>query len=122
MAIALESTLKQKPALIHARRGLFDLDLKSVWQHRELLYFLIWRDVILRFKQTILGVGWVILQPTITMVVFTLVFGNLAKVPSDGIPYPVFAFSALLPWAYFSQALARTSGSVVNNSNLVTKI
>jgi lipopolysaccharide transport system permease protein len=78
--------------------------------------------VIIRFKQTVIGGAWVILQPVITMVIFTLIFGNLAKIPSDGIPYPVFAFTALLPWSYFSQALARSSGSVVGSSNLVTKV
>jgi len=122
MAIALETTSRKPSAIIQARRGLFQLDLKSVWHHRELLYFLVWRDVIIRYKQTVIGVGWIILQPTITMIIFTLIFGNLAKIPSDGIPYPVFAFSALLPWSYFSQALARSSNSVVNSSNLVTKI
>ena len=122
MELAAESTLKRPCAVIQPRKGLFQLDLASVWRHREMLYFLVWRDVIVRYKQTAIGASWVIIQPTITMIIFTLIFGNLAKIPSDGIPYPVFAFSALLPWSYFAQALARSSGSVVNSSSLVTKI
>ena len=115
--------ISRKPSvIIQPRKGLFQLDLSSVWQYREMLYFLVWRDVIVRYKQTALGAAWVIVQPLITMLIFTLVFGNFAKIPSDGIPYPVFAFSALLPWSYFSQALARSSNSLVNSSNLVTKI
>ncbi|MBT1070858.1 ABC transporter permease [Geobacter chapellei] len=107
---------------IQPTKGLLHLDLFAVWQHRELLYFLVWRDVLTRYKQTAIGAGWVILQPLITMIIFTVIFGNLARFPSEGIPYPVFAFTALLPWTYFSQALARTSGSVVGSTNLVTKI
>jgi lipopolysaccharide transport system permease protein len=115
--------IQRKPTVvITPSKGLFQLDLKSVWQSREMFYFLVWRDVIIRFKQTVIGGAWVILQPVITMVIFTLIFGRLAKIPSDGVPYPVFAFSALLPWSYFAGALARISSSVVNSSNLVTKI
>jgi lipopolysaccharide transport system permease protein len=122
MEFAAANTPKKPTVVISPRKGLFQLDLKSVWQYREMFYFLVWRDVIIRFKQTVIGGAWVILQPVITMVIFTLIFGNLAKIPSDGIPYPVFAFTALLPWTYFSQALARSSGSVVGSSNLVTKV
>lgn len=112
-----------KPSVvIKPQTGLFQLDLASVWQYRELLYFLVWRDVLTRYKQTAIGAAWVIVQPVINMLIFTVVFSMLAKVPSDGIPYPVFAFTALLPWSYFSQALAKTSGSVVTSANLVTKI
>ncbi len=118
-----EAVTKRKPTvIIRPRKRLFQLDLKSIWHHRELLYFLVWRDVILRFKQTVIGVAWVILQPLITMIIFTLIFSKLAKIPSDGIPYPVFAFCGLLTWTYFAQALARSSSSVVHNSNMVTKI
>ncbi len=113
----------RKPSfVIKPRKGLFQLDLKSIWQYRELLFFLVWRDVMVRYKQTAIGAGWAILQPLITMMIFTLIFGNLAKIPSDGIPYPIFSFAALLPWSYFSLALARSSNSVVGSSNLVTKI
>lgn len=108
--------------VIQPQKGLFQLDLGSVWQYRELLCFLVWRDVLTRYKQTAIGAAWVIVQPLITMLIFTLIFSRLAKVPSDGIPYPVFAFTALLPWTYFSQALAKTSGSLVSSANLVTKI
>lgn len=101
---------------------MFQLDLESVWHYRELLFFLVWRDVLTRFKQTFIGATWVVLQPLLTMMIFTLIFGRLAKFPSDGVPYPVFAFTALIPWSYFSQALSRCSSSVVNSSNLVTKI
>jgi len=122
MEFAIGNIPRKPSVVIQPRKGLFQLDLRSVWQYRELLYFLVWRDVIVRYKQTAIGAAWVILQPLITMLIFTLIFGKLAKIPSDGIPYPVFAFSALLPWSYFAQALARSSSSVVGSSNLVTKI
>src|SRR5215208_4015175 len=83
---------------VHPRRGWQALELRELWRHHELLYFLAWRDVKVRYKQTLLGVAWVIIQPFITMVVFSIFFGHLAKVPSDGVPYPVFAFAALVPW------------------------
>jgi lipopolysaccharide transport system permease protein len=115
--------VSRKPSIvIQSRKGLFQLDLKRVWQYREMLYFLVWRDMLIRFKQTAIGAAWVILQPLITMVIFTLIFSNFAKIPSGGVPYPVFVFSALLPWSYFASAVARSSGSVVGSSNLVTKI
>lgn len=123
MEATAAGVIAEKPTvMIQPRTGLFQLDLASVWQYRELLYFLVWRDVLTRYKQTAIGAAWVILQPLITMLIFTLVFSRLAKVPSDGIPYPIFAFAALLPWSYFAQALAKTSGSVVSSANLVTKI
>lgn len=122
MEITAESGLKKPFISILPQAGLFQLDLRSVWQYRELLYFLVWRDVLTRYKQTAIGAAWVVLQPLINMILFTLIFSRLAKIPSDGIPYPVFAYTALLPWSYFTQALAKTSGSVVSSSNLVTKI
>ena len=115
-------TAEKPTVVIQPQTGLFQLDLSSVWQYRELLCFLVWRDVLTRYKQTAIGAAWVIVQPLINMLIFTFVFSRLAKVPSDGIPYPVFAFAALLPWSYFAQALAKTSGSVVSSANLVTKI
>lgn len=117
-----EATLKKPFVAIQPQTGLFQLDLVSVWHYRELLFFLVWRDVLTRYKQTAIGAAWVVLQPLINMILFTLIFSRLAKIPSDGIPYPVFAFTALLPWSYFAQALAKTSGSVVSSANLVTKI
>jgi homopolymeric O-antigen transport system permease protein len=98
------------------------LDLKDLWHYRELLYFMIWRDVKVRYKQTAIGASWALFQPVMTMVIFTVVFGYFARLPSDGLPYPIFAYTALLPWTYFSQALTRSAGSLVSNANLISKI
>lgn len=98
------------------------LGLKELWDYRELLYFLVWRDVKVRYKQTVIGAAWTVIQPLVTIVVFTLVFQNLAKMPSDGIPYPLFSFTALLPWNFFAKALNTSITSVVGNANLVTKV
>lgn len=103
-------------------RGGSRLRLGELWAYRELLYFLVWRDIKVRYKQTALGAAWVIIQPLLTMVVFTLFFGNLAKVPSDGIPYPLFAFTGLVPWTLFAFSLTESSGSLVSNQNLITKV
>lgn len=108
--------------LIRPTRGLASLGLRAVWEYRELLFFLVWRDVKVRYKQTALGVLWVILQPLVSMAIFTVLFGVLLKVPSGDAPYPVFAFAGLLPWNYFSQSLTRASTSLVNSSHLITKI
>src|SRR5205814_3518931 len=102
-------------------RGGAGLQLRELWAYRELLYFLVWRDIKVRYKQTVLGAAWVILQPLLTMVVFTLFFGNLAKVPSDGIPYPLFSFTGLVPWTLFAYSLTQASSSLVTNQNLITK-
>jgi homopolymeric O-antigen transport system permease protein len=98
------------------------LRLREIWAYRELLYFLVWRDIKVRYKQTALGAAWAILQPVLTMVVFTLFFGNLAKVPSDGIPYPLFSFAGLVPWTLFAYSLTESSSSLVTNQNLITKV
>lgn len=98
------------------------LRLGELWQYRELLYFLTWRDIKIRYKQTALGVAWAVLQPLITMIIFSVIFGQLAKLPSDGIPYPVFSFVALLPWGLFSGSLQRAGTSLVANANLITKV
>jgi lipopolysaccharide transport system permease protein len=108
--------------VIKASRGWIALDLKALWDYRELLYFLIWRDVKVKYKQTVIGVGWAILQPLVTMVVFTLVFKNIGNVPSDNIPYPIFAYTALLPWTLFSAGLNRSTTSLVGQSNLISKV
>jgi homopolymeric O-antigen transport system permease protein len=108
--------------VIRPRRGLFDLDLSSVWHHRQLLYFFFWRDVKVRYKQTAIGAGWAILQPLTTMTIFTVIFGHLAKIPSDGFPYAVFAYTGLLPWTFFAASLTRCSASVVGDGNLVSKV
>jgi lipopolysaccharide transport system permease protein len=98
------------------------LDLGELWAYRELLYFLVWREVKVRYKQTVLGVAWAVIQPLFTMLVFSVFFGRFGKMPSDGLPYPVFAFCALLPWQLFAFALSETSGSVVANQRLITKV
>jgi lipopolysaccharide transport system permease protein len=108
--------------LIQPRRGWLSFDLGGVYRYRELLYFLVWRDVLVRYKQAAIGVAWVILQPLLTMVVFTVIFGQFAKLPSDGLPYPIFSFTALLPWNYFAQAISRSGISLVSNANLISKI
>jgi lipopolysaccharide transport system permease protein len=102
--------------------GWLDLRLAEVWEYRELLYFFVWRDLKVRYKQTVIGVAWVVLQPLLTMGVFTIFFGRLAKLPSQGLPYPVFYFAALVPWAYFSQALISCTNVVVDNQNVITKV
>ena len=107
---------------IKPETGLASLGLKELWEYRELLYFLTWRDVKVRYKQTVLGAAWAIIQPFFMMVVFSLFFGRLARVPSDGIPYPVFAFCALLPWQLFAHALTESSNSLVANERLITKV
>jgi len=111
------------PAIvIRASHGWVSLRLGELWAHRELLYFLIWRDVKVRYKQTVLGAAWAIIQPFFTMVIFSIVFGRLAKIPSDGVPYPIFAYCALLPWQLFSHALTESGNSLVANQNLITKV
>jgi lipopolysaccharide transport system permease protein len=102
--------------------SLFELRLGEVWAYRELLYFFVWRDVKIRYKQTAIGVLWVVLQPVLTMLVFTLFFGRLAKLPSQGLPYPVFYFAALVPWTYFSSALQMTTNVVVDSQAIITKV
>ena len=103
-------------------RGWAALHLRELWDHRELLYFLTWRDVKVRYKQTLLGAGWAVLQPLITMLIFSFVFGRLAKMPSDGIPYPIFTFAALVQWLFFASATSRASDSLVGNTALVKKV
>src|SRR6187399_864050 len=116
-------TIHPVPILrIEPSHGWVSLKLAELWEYRELLYFLVWRDIKVRYKQTALGAAWVIIQPLLTMVVFTLFFGNLAKVPSDGIPYPLFAFAGLVPWTLFAYSLTESSGSLVANQNLITKV
>jgi len=117
-----QSKMTNPLVVIEPRKGLFELDLAAVWQYRELVYFLVWRDVKVRYKQTALGAAWVILQPLMTMAIFTVIFSYFAKIPSDGLPYPVFAYAALLPWNYFSQALSRSGNSMIGNAHLITKV
>lgn len=107
---------------IEASRSRIPLNLGELWEYRELLYFLVWRDVKVKYKQTALGAAWAIIQPFFTMVVFSLFFGKLAKVPSDGIPYPIFSYAALVPWTFFSNGLTQSSNSLVSSANLLKKI
>jgi len=108
--------------VIRPSRTWVPLNLREVWSYRELLYFLTWRDVKVRYKQAALGVAWAIIQPLFTMLVFTLFFGRLAKIPSNGIPYPLFSYAAILPWTFFANALASSGNSLVGNRNLITKV
>lgn len=110
------------PIRIEPLHGWFKLRLKELWDYRELLYFFVWRDVKIRYKQTAIGVVWVVLQPLLTMLVFTLFFGKLAKLPSQGLPYPVFYFAAVVPWMYFSTALLSATNVVVENQRVITKV
>jgi len=128
------TTTSKVKSEVHGRRGALPylriepstgwvgIKLSELWAYRELLYFLIWRDVKVRYKQTVLGATWAVIQPLFTMLVFSLFFGKLAKMPSDGIPYPIFSFTALVPWAFFAHGLGQTTGSLVGSSNLITKV
>src|SRR2546423_5717390 len=110
------------PLILRPGGGWTSLGLRELWEYRELLYFLVWRDIKVRYKQTVLGGAWAIIQPFFMMIVFSLFFGRLARVPSDGVPYPVFTFCALLPWQLFAQALSESSNSLVANERLITKV
>lgn len=108
--------------VIEPTRGWFSLDLAELWKYRELLYFLTWRDIRVRYKQTALGAAWAVLQPLLTMILFSVIFGYFARLPSQGIPYPIFTYTALLPWQLFAYALNQSSASLVSDKNLITKI
>ncbi len=113
---------KRLVTVIRPSKAWFDFRFKELWERRELLYFFAWRDVKSRYKQSVLGIAWVIVQPLVTMVVFSFVFGRLAKLPSDGIPYPLFAYAAVLPWNLFAQSLTRSTPSIVSNVGLVQRV
>ncbi len=115
-------TPPQRVTTLRPVRGWAALNLRELWIYRELIYFMTWKDLKVRYKQTLLGASWAILQPFMTMVVFSIFFGELAKVPSDGVPYPVFSFTALLPWTLFSKALSDASRSLVQSSHMITKV
>jgi lipopolysaccharide transport system permease protein len=122
----LHRTDPTEPGLVHTRiqatRGWVSLKLHDLWDYRELLYFLTWRDVKVRYKQTAIGAAWAVIQPFMTMVAFSLFFGQLGKIPSDGLPYPVFSFAALVPWVFFANALSQASNSLVGNAGLLGKV
>jgi lipopolysaccharide transport system permease protein len=108
--------------VIKPSTGWASVKFQDLWQYRELLYFLIWRDIKVRYKQTVIGAAWAIIQPVLTMVVFSIFFGRLAKIPSDGIPYPIFSYAALIPWTFFANGLSQSANSLVNNTNLIKKV
>lgn len=108
--------------IIRPSRGWVRLDLRELWGYRELLYFFVWRDLKVRYKQTVLGAAWAIIQPLFTMVVFSVFFGRLAQIPSDGIPYPIFAYAALVPWMYFANALSSATNTMVEHQRVITKV
>lgn len=108
--------------VIEPSRGWVSLKLQELWEYREVLYFLVWRDIKVRYRQTLMGVAWAIVQPFMTMVVFTVFFGKLAGIPSDGAPYPLFAFAALVPWTFFSNGLTHSANSLVHSGHLITKV
>src|SRR5512138_3904644 len=115
---------KHQPTTIYIKpsTGLAALNLRDLWTYRELVFFMIWRDIKVRYKQTLLGAAWAVIQPVLTMLVFNFVFGTVAKVPSDGVPYPIFSYTALLPWGLFTTALNTASRSLTANQNMITKI
>ena len=123
IAYLVQETSSRKPMIkVKPKEGFFQLDLREIWQYKELLYFLVWRDVKVRYKQTAIGVAWVLLQPLLTMAIFTVIFGLFAKLPSEGLPYPVFVYVAVLPWTYFADATARSGGSLVGDAQLLRKV
>jgi lipopolysaccharide transport system permease protein len=116
------STYETPVTLIRPSTSWAPLNLRELWKYRELLYFLVWRDIKVRYKQTVLGASWAIIQPFFTMVVFSLFFGRLAGIPSDGVPYPIFSFAALVPWTFFASGLAGSANSLVGSQNLIKKV
>ena len=108
--------------VIRPQRKAFSLNLREIWSHQELFFFLVWRDIKVRYKQTVIGAAWAILQPLFTMIVFSIIFGSLAKIPSDGVPYPIFSYCGLLPWGLFAKGIAQASNSVVANQHLISKV
>jgi lipopolysaccharide transport system permease protein len=113
---------EQPLTVVEPHKAWVPLNVSDLWAHRELLYFLVWRDIKVRYKQTLLGAAWAVLQPLFMMVVFTLFFGRIAGVASQGIPYPLFAFAGLVPWTFFANAVTNSSNSLVGNANLITKV
>ena len=120
--IESQQTVDSQVIRIEPSHGWISLRLNELWEYRELVYFLTWRDVSVRYKQTALGISWAIIQPFFTMIVFSLFFGRLAQVPSDGIPYPIFSYAALVPWTFFANGLIQASNSLVGSANLIKKV
>jgi lipopolysaccharide transport system permease protein len=122
MAKSMELAYQPETIYIKPSTGLTALNLRDLWVYRELVYFMVWRDIKVRYKQTILGAAWAVIQPVLTMLVFNFIFGSIAKVPTDGIPYPIFSYTALLPWGLFVAALNNASRSLTSNTSMVQKI
>jgi lipopolysaccharide transport system permease protein len=120
--VAADEAASTSVRVLVPRTGWVPIGWGELWEYRELLGFLVWRDVKVRYKQTVLGAAWAVLQPMMTMITFTLLFGRWAKMPSDGVPYPVFAFAALLPWTFFSNAVSSAAASLVGNTHLISKV
>ncbi|MDX6696395.1 MAG: lipopolysaccharide transport system permease protein [Blastocatellia bacterium] len=120
--LAAKTAMEAHEVVIEPSRGWTSLRLRELWEYRELLYFLAWRDIKIRYKQTALGLAWAVLQPLLTMLIFALFFGRLAKMPSDNVPYPLFAFAALVPWTFFANGLTQSSNSLVGSANLIKKV
>lgn len=120
----MSELVRSEPATIYIKpsSGLAALNLRDLWVYRELVFFMIWRDIKVRYKQTLLGAAWAVIQPVMTMLVFNFLFGTVAKVPTDGIPYPIFSYTALLPWGLFVTALNQASRSLTSNNNMITKV
>jgi lipopolysaccharide transport system permease protein len=123
MSAAKTIPIVEQPVLrITPPGGWWDIPFGEVWKYRELLYFFVWRDIKIRYKQTVIGAAWAVLQPLMSMIVFSLFFGALAHIPSQGLPYPIFYYSALLPWIYFAGALQNTTNTIVENQRIITKV
>ena len=115
--------MEQSEHYLHIEAGRTEAQYwQDLWRYRELFYFLAWRDILVRYKQTVIGIAWALIRPFLTMVVFTIVFGNLAKLPSEGAPYPILVFSAMLPWQFFANSLSESSNSLITNGNLISKV
>jgi lipopolysaccharide transport system permease protein len=108
--------------VIRARSGWRFVDFRELWEYRDLFFFLVWRDIKVRYAQSVLGIGWAVIQPVFSMIVFTIIFGRLAKIDSEGVPYSIFSYAALVPWTYFSNALTESTGSLIASSNMLTKV
>ncbi len=120
--LSLVTHLEPNVVNIRPVKGWLSLDLRSLWEYRDLLYFLAWRDIKIRYKQTVIGAAWAIVQPFMTMVVFSIFFGRFVGVPSDGIPYPIFSYTALVPWIFFANSLTQSSNSLIGNAHLISKV
>ncbi len=120
--LSFTQTVAHHRVILKASSGWVNVGFRELWEYRELLYFLAWRDISVRYKQTVLGIAWAIIQPFTAMVIFSLFFGRLAKIPSDGIPYPIFSYTALVPWMFFAHGLTQSSNSLVSSANLIKKV